>query len=276
MTNGPEAVAWGTPQARWVLLATVLGSGIAFLDATVVNVALPTIGRELEASVAGLQWIVNGYTLTLASLILIGGSLGDRFGRRRVFLVGIVWFAVASLFCGVAPTAEALVAARALQGIGGALLTPGSLAIIQASFAPADRARAVGAWSGLSGTAAAIGPFVGGWLVGLGSWRLIFLINVPLAVAAVAVALRYVPESRDPCPSAASTPQGPPSRLWAWPACPGRSSRPASAARVGRRWSPARSAWSRWPASSLWSGAVVILCCRSRSGARDSSPPPTS
>lgn len=193
-----EAITWGTPQARRVLLATVLGSGIAFLDATVVNVALPAIGRELGASVAGLQWIVNGYTLTLASLILIGGSLGDRFGRRRVFLIGIVWFAVASLFCGLAPTEETLVAARALQGIGGALLTPGSLAIIQSSFAPADRARAVGAWSGLSGIAAAIGPFVGGWLVGVGSWRLIFLINVPLSVAAVAVALRHVPETRDP------------------------------------------------------------------------------
>jgi EmrB/QacA subfamily drug resistance transporter len=141
---------------------------------------------------------VNGYTLTLASLILIGGSLGDRFGRRRVFLVGIVWFAVASLFCGLARTEAALVAARALQGIGGALLTPGSLAIIQASFTPGDRARAVGAWSGLSGIAAAIGPFVGGWLVGAGSWRLIFLINVPLAIATVVVTRRYVPESRDP------------------------------------------------------------------------------
>ncbi len=181
-----------------MLLATVLGTGIAFLDMTVVNVALPTIGKELDATVAGLQWIVNGYTLTLASLILIGGSLGDRFGRRRVFLVGIGWFALASLFCGLAPSEGALVAARALQGIGGALLTPGSLAIIQASFRPADRARAVGAWSGLSGIAAAIGPFVGGWLVGAGSWRLIFLINVPLAIAAVAVTIRYVPETRDP------------------------------------------------------------------------------
>jgi len=197
-TDKNELIAWGTPQARWVLLATVLGTGIAFLDMTVVNVALPTIGKELDATVAGLQWIVNGYTLTLASLILIGGSLGDRFGRRRVFLVGIVWFAVASLFCGLAPTEAALVAARVLQGIGGALLTPGSLAIIQASFTPGDRARAVGAWSGLSGIAAAIGPFVGGWLVGAGSWRLIFLINVPLAIAAVAVTLRYVPETRNP------------------------------------------------------------------------------
>jgi EmrB/QacA subfamily drug resistance transporter len=181
-----------------VLLATVLGSGIAFLDGTVVNVALPTIGNELDASVAGLQWIVNGYALTLSSLILIGGSLGDRFGRRRVFLAGVVWFSVASLLCGLAPTSETLVAARALQGAGGALLTPGSLAILQSSFAPSDRGRAVGAWSGLSGVAAAVGPFVGGWLIGAGSWRLIFLINVPLALAVVAIAIRHVPESRDP------------------------------------------------------------------------------
>jgi EmrB/QacA subfamily drug resistance transporter len=191
-------ISWGTREARWVLFATVLGSGIAFLDMTVVNVALPTIGKDLNASVAGLQWIVNGYTLTLASLILIGGSLGDRFGRRRVFLIGIVWFAAASLLCGLAPSAGTLVAARALQGVGGALLTPGSLAIIQASFSPGDRARAVGAWSGLSGIAGAIGPFVGGWLVDAASWRLIFLVNVPLAIAAVAVTLRYVPETRDP------------------------------------------------------------------------------
>lgn len=171
---------------------------MAFLDATAVNVALPTIGLALDASVADLQWILNGYTLALASLILIGGSLGDRFGRRRVFLIGAVWFAAASLLCGLAPTAEALVGARALQGVGGALLTPGSLAILQASFTAGHRARAVGAWSGLSGIAAAIGPFVGGWLVAIGSWRLIFLINVPLAVAVVAVAVRHVPETRDP------------------------------------------------------------------------------
>ena len=171
---------------------------MAFLDMTVVNVALPTIGTELDATVGGLQWIVNGYALTLSSLILLGGSLGDRFGRRRVFLIGTVWFAAASLLCGLAPASQALVAARALQGVGGALLTPGSLAILQSSFPPGDRGRAVGAWSGLSGIAAAIGPFVGGWLIGVGSWRLIFLINVPLALAVVAVAMRHVPETRDP------------------------------------------------------------------------------
>ncbi len=195
---GDESITWGTPRARWILCATVLGSGVAFLDATVVNVALPTIGRELQARIAGLQWILNGYTLTLASLILISGSLSDLFGRRRVLLIGTVWFAAASLLCALAPTAEALVAARAVQGVGGALLTPGSLAILQASFAPVDRARAVGAWSALSGVVAALGPFVGGWLLDAASWRLIFLINVPLAAVVVAVTIRHVPETRDP------------------------------------------------------------------------------
>jgi EmrB/QacA subfamily drug resistance transporter len=181
-----------------VLLATVLGSGIAFLDATVVNVALPTIGEELDAGIAGLQWVVNAYTLTLSAFLLLGGSLGDHYGRRRVFVVGVVWFAAASLLCGLAPSAEALIAARALQGIGGALLTPGSLAIIEASFRAEDRGPAIGAWSGLGGVTAAIGPFLGGWLVQAASWRWIFLINLPLSVLVVWVAQRHVPESRDP------------------------------------------------------------------------------
>ncbi|QLY30158.1 MFS transporter [Nocardia huaxiensis] len=183
---------------RWVLLATVLGSGMAMLDATVVNVALPRIGDEFGASMAGLQWTVNAYTLTLAGLILLGGSLGDRFGRRRVFVVGVVWFAVASALCGVAQDISMLIAARALQGVGGALLTPGSLAIIQASFVPEDRARAVGAWSGLGGVAGAIGPFLGGWLVDFAGWRWVFLLNLPLAAVVIAVAVRHVPETRDP------------------------------------------------------------------------------
>ncbi|MGH3980399.1 MAG: MFS transporter [Pseudonocardiaceae bacterium] len=189
-------VRLGTPTGRWVLLATVSGSGLAMLDATVVNVALRQIGADLDAGFGDLQWIVNGYTLTLAALILLGGSLGDRFGRRRVFVTGVVWFAGASLLCGLAPTPEVLVAARALQGIGGALLTPGSLAIISASFATGERARAIGAWSGLSGVAGAMGPFVGGWLVAL-DWRLVFLVNLPVAVFVVAVTLRHVPETRD-------------------------------------------------------------------------------
>ncbi|WP_245941643.1 MFS transporter [Vallicoccus soli] len=188
----------GTPAGRWVLLATVLASGVAMLDATVVNVALPALAEDLDAGLAGLQWTVNGYTLTLASLILLGGSLGDRLGRRRVLVAGAVWFGVASVLCALAPTVEALVVARALQGVGGALLTPGSLAIIAASFHPDDRARAVGAWSGLGGVAGAAGPFLGGWLVGTVGWRGVFLVNVPLVAVVVAVALRHVPETRDP------------------------------------------------------------------------------
>lgn len=191
------ALAMGTARGRWVLFATVLGSGLAMLDATVVNIALGRIGTEFDADFADLQWTINAYTLTLAGLILLGGSLGDRFGRRRVFVIGVGWFAAASLLCGLAPNVQALVAARALQGIGGALLTPGSLAIISASFTGSDRAAAVGAWSGLGGIAGAVGPFLGGWLVEW-SWRAVFLVNLPVAALIVAVAARHVPESRDP------------------------------------------------------------------------------
>ncbi|WP_033344475.1 MFS transporter [Catenuloplanes japonicus] len=187
----------GRPAGRWVLLATVLGSGLASIDATVVNIALPRLGAELDAGAAALQWTVNGYTLSLASLILLGGSLGDRYGRRSVFVLGVAWFALASLLCGLAPNVETLIAARVLQGIGGALLTPGSLAILEAVFVREDRAKAIGAWSGLGGVAGAIGPFLGGWLVEAASWRWVFLINVPLAVLVVLVALRHVPETRD-------------------------------------------------------------------------------
>jgi EmrB/QacA subfamily drug resistance transporter len=191
-------IRFGTPPGRWVLAATVLGTSMVLLDTVVVNVALPTIGRSLHASLAGLQWTVTAYTLTLAGLILIGGSLGDRLGRRRIFLTGVAWFALASALCGFAPDTGVLIAARALQGIGGALMVPGSLAIIQASFASDDRPRAIGAWSGLGGVAAAIGPFVGGWIVGAFGWRWIFFLNLPLASAVALVALRHVPESRDP------------------------------------------------------------------------------
>ena len=197
-SSAPTAVAYAAPAGRWILLATVLGSSMAMLDGTIVNVALPAIGEDLDAGIAGLQWTVNGYTLTLAAFILLGGAAGDRFGRRRVFLVGVVGFALASLLCGLAPNIETLVAARALQGVAGALLTPGSLAILQASFTGPDRGRAIGAWSGLGGIAAAVGPFLGGWLVDVASWRWVFLLNVPVAIAVVAVAVRHVPESRDP------------------------------------------------------------------------------
>jgi EmrB/QacA subfamily drug resistance transporter len=191
-------LAFASAQGRWVVAATVLGSGIAFLDSTVVNVALPHIGEDLDTSVAGLQWVLNGYLVTLSSLILLGGSLGDLFGRKRVFQVGVVLFAVASVACALAPNDAALVLGRVAQGIGGALLTPASLAILEASFRPEDRPRAIGAWSGLSGVAAAVGPFVGGWLVDAASWRWIFLINLPLSAMVVGVAARHVPESFDP------------------------------------------------------------------------------
>ena len=184
-------------QGRLTLGAAALGTGMAFLDGTVVNVALPAIGEDLDAGLAGLQWTVNAYALTLAGLLLIGGSLGDHIGRRRVFAWGVAWFALASLLCTVAPTIETLIAARAIQGVGAAMLTPGSLALLEATFHPDDRGSAIGAWSGLAGVSTAIGPFLGGWLVEAVSWRLIFLINLPLA-AAVLWASRAIPESSDP------------------------------------------------------------------------------
>ncbi|HET7735480.1 MAG TPA: MFS transporter [Nocardioidaceae bacterium] len=182
-------------RGRWVLAATILGSGMAILDSTIVNIALPAIDDDLDAGTAGLTWTVNAYTLTLASLILLGGSLGDRLGRRRIFVIGVVWFTAASLACGLAPNVELLVVARALQGIGGALLTPGSLAILQASFRPEDRSRAIGVWSGVTGLAAVAGPLLGGMLLELGSWRWIFLVNLPLAAVVLALS-RHVPETK--------------------------------------------------------------------------------
>jgi len=194
----PVLVRYGQPAGRWVLLATVLGAGLAFIDATVVNIALPRIGASLHADAAGLQWTINGYTLSLASLVLLGGSLGDRFGRRRIFVVGVAWFAAASLLCGLSLDVRMLIAARMLQGVGGAMLSPGALAILEASFDPRDRGRAIGAWSGLGGIAGAVGPLLGGWLVQVATWRLVFLVNVPLAAVVALVALRHVPETRDP------------------------------------------------------------------------------
>ena len=187
-----------SPEGRWVLLVTVLGSGMAFLDSTVVNVALPRMGEDLDASFAGLTWISNGYLLTLASLILVGGSVGDRIGRRRTYLAGALGFAAASLLCGLAPGVPTLVAARMLQGAAGAFLVPGSLALLQSSFHPDDRAKAIGAWSGLAGVTTALGPFVGGWLVDAASWRWVFLLNLPLAAVVLVVGRRHLPESRDP------------------------------------------------------------------------------
>lgn len=183
---------------RWILLATILGSSVASLDATVVNIALPRIGESLHTDVAGLQWTLNGYTLTLASFILLGGSLGDKLGRRRVFVWGTVAFAIASVLCGAATSIEMLVGARILQGVAGAMLTPGSLALISSSIDRRDQGAAIGLWSGFGGVAGALGPFLGGWLIEVAGWRSIFFLNIPLALVVVLVALRHVPESRDP------------------------------------------------------------------------------
>src|ERR1022692_1253789 len=171
---------------------------MAAIDATVIGIALPTIGRDFHASLGTLQWVVTGYTLTLASLLLLGGSLGDHYGRRRVFMIGVGWFALASAACAVSTGSGQLIATRLLQGVGGALLTPGSLAILEASFTTDDRSEAIGAWSGLGGVATAAGPFLGGYLIAAASWRWIFLINIPIGTAVLVLSARHVPESRDP------------------------------------------------------------------------------
>jgi len=172
---------------RWILVATIVGSSLVFIDANVVNVALPQIQADLSADVSGVQWVVEAYSLFLASLMLVGGSLGDRFGLKRIFAIGIALFAAASMWCGLAPNATQLIVARAVQGIGGALLTPGSLAIIRATFSAARRGRAIGLWSGFSAITSALGPLLGGWLVQHVSWRWVFFIDIPLALVVLAV-----------------------------------------------------------------------------------------
>jgi EmrB/QacA subfamily drug resistance transporter len=183
------------------VLTSVLGASLASIDSTVVSIALPSIGRDLHAGFAVLQWTITGYTLTLAALMLLGGALGDQFGRRRIFVLGVAWFAVASLGCAAAPSATWLIIARTLQGVGGALLTPGTLAIIEANLIEKDRGAAIGAWSGLSGVASAVAPFLGGWLLAWDGWRWVFLVNPLLAAAVLPIAVRHVPETRDPLPN---------------------------------------------------------------------------
>lgn len=182
---------------NWVLVAAVLASTISYIDESVVNVALPAIEADLHASVAVMQWLVNAYTLSLAALVLVGGAAGDRFGRRRVFIIGVVVFAATSLWCGLAGDIVQLIAARALQGMGAALLIPCSLALIGAAFDDSSRGKAIGTWAGFSAIAAAIGPLLGGWIVDHTSWRWIFLINPILALPTILIALRHVQESRD-------------------------------------------------------------------------------
>src|SRR5256714_11170612 len=189
--NAPCPAASG----KWVLAATILGSSMAFIDGTVVNVALPALQTSLNASLADVQWVIEAYSLLLAALLLVGGSLGDHYGRRRIFVIGVVIFSAASAGCGMAGNVHHLIIARAVQGFGAALLVPGSLAIISSAFREADRGRAIGTWSGFSAITAAIGPVLGGWLIDQVSWRAVFFINIPLAIVVVVIALRHVPES---------------------------------------------------------------------------------
>src|SRR5678816_4068170 len=192
----PRVQAPAQRAGAWVLAATIIGSSLAFIDGTVVSVALPAIAREFSATGSEVQWVVEAYALLLSALLLVGGSMGDRFGRRQVYAWGISLFTVASIACGLAPSVSWLIVGRAVQGIGGALLVPGALALISASFGPEERGKAIGTWSGFSGITAAIGPLVGGWLVNH-SWRWAFLLNVPLA-AVVLLLLPRIPERRNP------------------------------------------------------------------------------
>ncbi|HYC75062.1 MFS transporter [Brevundimonas sp.] len=182
---------------RWILVATVLGSSLTFIDGSALGVALPAIQNDLRAGPAAVQWVSNAYLLTLGALVLIGGAAGDRFGRRKVFVIGVALFALASIACGLAPTVELLIAGRAAQGVGAALLTPGALAVIGSAFPPEERGKAFGTWAGAGAVFGMIGPLVGGWLADAADWRLIFWINVPLAALTIAVTLKAVPESRD-------------------------------------------------------------------------------
>lgn len=197
LRSGKAASPCGPAAERWVLAATILGSSMAFIDGTAVNVALPALQAGLGATVSDVQWVVEAYALFLSALLLVGGSLGDRFGRRRVFLIGAGGFALASAVCGFAPNAAALIAARGVQGIAAALMVPGSLALLSASFDETRRGRAIGTWSGFGAITAAVGPLLGGWLIDHVSWRWVFFINLPLAAVVILISLRFVPESRD-------------------------------------------------------------------------------
>src|SRR5258707_1429771 len=192
-TNAPSSKERG----RWILAATILGSSMVFIDGTVVNVALPALQSKLNATTVDVQWVVESYALFLAALLLLGGSLGDHFGRRRIYAIGVVLFALASAWCGLAPNISQLILARAVQGVGGAMLVPGGLAIISASFPESERGRAIGTWSGSTAITTAMGPVIGGWLIEHVSWRAVFFLNLPLALAVLLLVARYVPESRN-------------------------------------------------------------------------------
>jgi EmrB/QacA subfamily drug resistance transporter len=199
---GAATAVCSASSGKWVLAATIVASSMAFIDGTVVNVALPALQTALNASVQDVQWVIEAYALFLSALLLVGGSLGDRYGRRRIFLIGVGVFAAGSAWCGLAANVGQLILARAGQGIGAALLVPGSLAIISGSFREEERGRAIGTWSGFSSMTTAIGPVLGGWLVDQVSWRAVFFINIPLAIVVIAISLRHVPESRSGTKSA--------------------------------------------------------------------------
>jgi EmrB/QacA subfamily drug resistance transporter len=187
-----------TDKRRWTLVATIIASSMTFIDGTVVNVALPALQKELHATITDVQWVIEAYALFLGALILVGGALGDQLGRKKIFLLGVIAFTAASVWCGIAQSSRSLIVGRAFQGIGAAFLVPGSLAIISATFSGPDRGRAIGTWSGFSAITTAIGPVIGGWLIQNVSWRSAFFLNVPLAVIVIALSLRYMDESRDP------------------------------------------------------------------------------
>src|SRR5215813_10845784 len=195
--SGKAGEGCAKTQGRWILVATILASSMAFIDGTVVNVALPFLQKSLNATVIGVQWVVEAYSLFLSALLLVGGSLGDRYGRRLIFNVGVVVFALASAGCGLSANIEQLIIARSVQGIGGALLVPGSLALISSSFGEKERGKAIGTWSGFSAITTAIGPVLGGWLVEHLTWRAAFFLNLPLAVAVLVISIWKVPESSE-------------------------------------------------------------------------------
>src|SRR5438132_4339965 len=197
MSAKRSASSCGKAQGRWILAATILGSSMSFIDGTVVNVALPALQANLNATAIDLQWVVESYALFLAALLLLGGSLGDHFGRKRIYAIGVALFALASMWCGLAPNVGQLILARAVQGVGGALLVPGSLAIISASFPEAERGKAIGTWSGSTAITTAMGPVLGGWLIEHVSWRAVFFLNVPLSLITLLLVFLFVPESRD-------------------------------------------------------------------------------
>src|SRR5216110_139147 len=195
--SGPAAAPCSKTRGRWILAATILASSMAFIDSTVVNVALPALQTNFNATATDVQWVIESYALFLSALLLVGGSLGDHYGRRRIFLLGVAIFAVASAACGLAGDIHQLIVARALQGFGAALLVPGSLAIISNSFSEQERGRAIGVWSGFSAITTGIGPVLGGWLIEHVSWRAVFFINVPLAFVVFILSFAHIDESKD-------------------------------------------------------------------------------